>query len=105
MEYKDDKWWLDHYNKHFREWVVFQMTDPIEGMSNCGKYKVFRPQKEIEGYVNKQIVKYCEKYIAKAKEEYYNRSNKIMSDEQFDLLEKILRLNDPSNVLLIKVGG
>lgn len=53
---------------------------------------------------NLLMIKWCEEQILAAKTSYYNTKDPIMEDCVYDKIEEYLRILDPSNSLLDKVG-
>ena len=54
---------------------------------------------------NLLMIKYCEEQILAAKQAYYNTEDPIMEDQVYDKIEDYLRVLDPNNSLLEKVGS
>jgi hypothetical protein len=54
---------------------------------------------------NQLMIKYCEKKILEAKTAYYNTEDPIMEDMVYDSIENRLRILDPNNPILEKVGA
>jgi hypothetical protein len=54
---------------------------------------------------NKTMVKWLVFVLKKAKEAYYDTEYTIMSDKDYDKYENYLKVLDPNNKFLIKVGN
>lgn len=56
-------------------------------------------------YRNRKMVEFLVETLTEAKKEYYNTGNEIMNDKTYDLFEGWLKLLDPKNSFLDKVGA
>ena len=89
---KDDKDYLDDWNNLHCKCVK-------------ENNKVGRNGKESADYRNGVMADYCEEMILKGKEAYYGTGNIIMTDQQYDKFENILKLLRPNSKILEKVGS
>lgn len=100
---KDDKEWQEEWNELHCKYTAEQMKNAIKGISDCGKFRTFKPQPEMVDHRNNKMADYIEEIIVKAKNTYY-AGEPIMSDQYYDKLENILRLLRPDSKMLEKIG-
>lgn len=56
-------------------------------------------------YRNGKMVEFLVETLSKAKEQYYNTGDELMNDTTYDKFEEWLKLLDPTNDFLEKVGS
>jgi len=60
--------------------------------------------KGMKNYVNDNMIKWVVKILMEAKKRYYYTGDILMEDSAYDWLESNLKILDPDNIFLEKVG-